>query len=86
MVRKRHSARHVGSTPSAVLSLGGVPHLLAWGVPHLGIPPPPSGTGVSRPPPQEGSLRPATRVPPGNDMGPVEVLWDGDGVTPAPSK
>ena len=60
--RKRHTARRVGSTPSAVLSLGG-------GTQSLG------GRGGTI------SLAGGYSIP-GKDMGPVEVLWDGDGVPP----
>ena len=34
------------------------------------------------PPTTRKDTRPVTGVPPGKDMGPMEVLWDGDGVTP----
>ena len=39
----------------------------------------PYGTRVPPPPPRR-DLGLVTGVPPGKDMRPVEVLWDGDGV------
>ena len=72
-----------GGTPS--LSWSGVtPSSPGWGG---GIPP---GTGWGTPPPhlvQAGYPLPTwdlglDGVPPGKDMGPVEILWDGYGVAP----
>ena len=90
--RKRHTARCVASTPSAVLSQGvGVSHLWLGGYPILGwggVPHPwPAGTPGSGTilgyPPRKG---PGTShwgtPPPRKDMGPVEVLWDGYDVPP----
>ena len=50
--------------------LAGGTHPWPGGYPHQGIPPHPDLTGV----------------PPGKVMGPVEVLWDGDGVSPPPEQ
>ena len=57
---------------------GGGDPILTWlgGVPHNGVPPsqdwgtPGKGRG------------PVAGVPPRKDMGPVEILWNGDGVPP----
>ena len=80
--RKRHTDRGVPSTPSAVLSReGGTPSLAgAGGYPTIGYPPSWPGQGgtpimryrLSSPGPSHWG------TPPGKDMGPVEVLWDGD--------
>ena len=61
----------LGYPPGQVRMVGTPPHLA------LAYPPPPIGV-----PPRKG---PETShwVPPEN-MGPVEVLWDGDGVNPPP--
>ena len=82
--RKRHTVHPVSSTPSAVLSREGYPSLtrgypipgypLSW--PDWGVPIP--GWGY----PREGTLDQSLGYPPGKDMGPVEVSWDGDGVPP----
>ena len=53
----------------------GVTHSWLGGVPH----PWPGGVSHSWP-----GGTPVTRVSPWKDMGPVEVLWDGDGVAPRP--
>ena len=60
-----------GGYPS--LARGGTPSL-AGGTPYRGNPWP----GLEYP--LERDLGPVTGVLPGKDMGPVEVLWDGDGV------
>ena len=94
--RKKHIARRVATTPYAVLSPRGVSHLW-WGVPHprlwgahLGAPHPDLPGGY----PIAGSCtlfwgtpiltwpEGIPQVPPGKDMGPVKVLWNGDGVPP----
>ena len=86
---KRHTARCVASTPSAALSWGGTPSLagvppcpdLARGYPIPGQgTPPPSGPGWGPPPPPLSG--PGLGTPLGKDLGPVEVLWNGDGVPP----
>ena len=99
--RKRHTARHVASTPSAVLSwgtplppphpdlAGGTPSLVggtpSWGTPGKGL-----GTSHWGTPPPERTWDQwryygmDMGYSPRKDMGPVEVLWDGDGVTPTP--
>ena len=77
--RKRHTAHRIASTLSVVLvgegdthRRGGYP-IPGQGVPHLGVLPVLTWPGgYPRVPP-----------PPGKNMGPVEVLWDGDGV-PSP--
>ena len=48
-------------------------HAWDWGTPCLGLGYPQNGPGTS----QWG-----TSQPPGKDMGPVEVLWDGERVPP----
>ena len=73
---KRHTACRVASTHSAGLSRGGGTPSLTGGIPSLAggylIS---CGGGYLG-----GDLGPVSRVPPGKDMGPVEVLWDGQGV------
>ena len=60
-----------------------------WGYPGVGTPPPEAGVSppwIGVPPtwdwgtPLGKDLRLVTGVPPGKNMGPVEVLWNGDGV------
>ena len=62
-----------GGYPRSVLAGWdlGTPPAWDWGTPHLGL-----GYALRR------NLGPVTGVPPRKDMGPVEVLWDGDGVPP----
>ena len=90
--RKRHSARRVASTASVVLA-GGYP-IPEWSTPsQVGGTPSQDGRVVSHPgvpscPDLAGGYPiPAWGYPgvhPRKDMGPVEVLWDGDGVPPLP--
>ena len=59
----------------------GVPLILTWlvGTPSLAGGTPGKGPGTS------GSIMGwRWGTPPRKDMGPVEVLWDGDGVNPSP--
>ena len=53
---------------------------------HLGLGYPPSGTGVPPPPQRDGTCGSIMgwrwNTSPGKDMEPMEVLWDGDRVTP----
>ena len=57
---------------------GGTPSWPDWGYPILTWP----RVGVPLPPGRD--LGPFTGGPPEKDVGPVEVLWDGDGVPPLP--
>ena len=65
---------------------GGNPSSLGQGVPILRYPPSqdwgiPPAWDWGTPPQQGKDLGPVTGVPPRKDMGPVEVLWDGDGTS-----
>ena len=55
------------------------PHVRDWDTPQKG-PGRTSHWGT----PKEGTWGQSLGYPPRKDMGPVEVLWDGDGVTPPP--
>ena len=77
---------------------GGLPHACPWDIPSLpgqGAPHPSTGWGghhsdlAEIPPPQRTwdqwkyyGMEMEYPLPPGKDMVPVEVLWDGDGVPP----
>ena len=65
--RKRHTAGGI-TCPSVTCRGGG-------GVPHPDL----AGDWAT---PLGRDLKPVTGVPAAKDMGPVEVLWDGDGVPP----